>query len=78
MNIQAGEDVRNFYHAVQKAKNMPILTIKVRPSFKTPWYGHEETKNTVIQYIKCLWHYSPFIIQCPYMLNQTLNIAQTM
>ena len=38
----------NFQHAVKKHKNMPILTIKVRPSFTTPWYGHEETKNTVI------------------------------
>lgn len=32
----------------KKQKNMPILTIKVLPSFTTPWYGHEETKNTVL------------------------------
>lgn len=32
----------------EEKENMPILTIQVLPSFTTPWYGHEKTKNAAL------------------------------
>lgn len=55
---------------------MPILTMKVPPSFKTPWYGHEETENTVFSVPQMV---SLFIIHNSEAihLDKVLKIAHT-
>lgn len=61
----------------KKQKTCQFLRSEFVPNSQPLGMGMRRQRIQYFQYIKCLWHYSSVIIQCPYMLNETLNIVQT-